>query len=170
MPITSSLSRFRLRYTSKRFSSILCPARNFVGCKSQVFSAALKTSYFLEGFDCLPIQRKVIDYAACVLFVEFTQHTVVVAQSDPVVLISIGCITPIDRCSSYRARPLLCSTDNSRGVGNGARMNCSVGFFPEKVAPVTGTTSLTGPHAFGPKKIYFGHKILMKQPHNDCSY
>ena len=29
--------------------------------------------------------------------------------------------------------------------------------------------SLTGPHAFGPKKIYFGHKILMKQPH-DCSY
>ena len=28
---------------------------------------------------------------------------------------------------------------------------------------------LTGPHAFGPKKIYFGHKILMKQPH-DCSY
>ena len=29
--------------------------------------------------------------------------------------------------------------------------------------------SLTGPHAFGPKKIYFGHKIPMKQPH-DCSY
>ena len=29
--------------------------------------------------------------------------------------------------------------------------------------------NLTGPHAFGPKKIYFGHKILMKQPH-DCSY
>ena len=28
---------------------------------------------------------------------------------------------------------------------------------------------LTGPHAFGPKNIYFGHKILMKQPH-DCSY
>ena len=28
---------------------------------------------------------------------------------------------------------------------------------------------LTGPHAFGPQKIYFGHKILMKQPH-DCSY
>ena len=28
---------------------------------------------------------------------------------------------------------------------------------------------LTGPHAFGPKKIYFGLKILMKQPH-DCSY
>ena len=28
---------------------------------------------------------------------------------------------------------------------------------------------LTGPHAFGPKKIYVGHKILMKQPH-DCSY
>ena len=28
---------------------------------------------------------------------------------------------------------------------------------------------LTGPHAFGPKKIYFGHKILIKQPH-DCSY
>ena len=27
----------------------------------------------------------------------------------------------------------------------------------------------TGPHAFGPKNIYFGHKILMKQPH-DCSY
>ena len=30
-------------------------------------------------------------------------------------------------------------------------------------------TRLTGPHAFGPKNIYFGHKILMKQPH-DCSY
>ena len=28
---------------------------------------------------------------------------------------------------------------------------------------------LTGPHAFGPKKIYFVPKILMKQPH-DCSY
>ena len=28
---------------------------------------------------------------------------------------------------------------------------------------------LTEPHAFGPKKKYFGHKILMKQPH-DCSY
>ena len=28
----------------------------------------------------------------------------------------------------------------------------------------------TGPHAFGPKQIYFGHKILMKQPHDDCSY
>ena len=25
------------------------------------------------------------------------------------------------------------------------------------------------PHAFGPKKIYFVPKILMKQPH-DCSY
>ena len=31
------------------------------------------------------------------------------------------------------------------------------------------TLRLTGPHAFGPKKIYFGHKILMKQPH-DSSY
>ena len=29
--------------------------------------------------------------------------------------------------------------------------------------------SLTGPHAFGPKKIFFVPKILMKQPH-DCSY
>ena len=28
---------------------------------------------------------------------------------------------------------------------------------------------LTGPHAFGPKKIYFVPKILRKQPH-DCSY
>ena len=28
---------------------------------------------------------------------------------------------------------------------------------------------LTGPHAFGPKNIYFAPKILMKQPH-DCSY
>ena len=28
---------------------------------------------------------------------------------------------------------------------------------------------LTGPHAFGPKYVYIGHKILMKQPH-DCSY
>ena len=28
---------------------------------------------------------------------------------------------------------------------------------------------LTGPHAFGPKNIYFVPKILMKQPH-DCSY
>ena len=28
---------------------------------------------------------------------------------------------------------------------------------------------LTGPHAFGPKKVYFGNKILMKQLH-DCSY
>ena len=26
---------------------------------------------------------------------------------------------------------------------------------------------LTGPHAFGPKYVYIGHKILMKQPH-DC--
>ena len=31
------------------------------------------------------------------------------------------------------------------------------------------TAALTGPHAFGPKKKYFGHKILMKQPH-DYSY
>ena len=29
--------------------------------------------------------------------------------------------------------------------------------------------SLTGPHAFEPKNIYFVPKILMKQPH-DCSY
>ena len=28
---------------------------------------------------------------------------------------------------------------------------------------------LTGPHTLGPKKIYFGHKILMK-PSHDCSY
>ena len=28
---------------------------------------------------------------------------------------------------------------------------------------------LTGPHAFEPKYVYIGHKILMKQPH-DCSY
>ena len=27
----------------------------------------------------------------------------------------------------------------------------------------------TGPHAFGPKKIHFVPKILMKQPY-DCSY
>ena len=32
-----------------------------------------------------------------------------------------------------------------------------------------GERCLTGPHAFGPKNIYFRHKILMKQPH-DCSY
>ena len=31
------------------------------------------------------------------------------------------------------------------------------------------STPLTGPHAFGPKYVYIGHKILMKQPH-DCSY
>ena len=29
--------------------------------------------------------------------------------------------------------------------------------------------SLTGPHAFGPKYVYIGHKILMKQPY-DCRY
>ena len=29
--------------------------------------------------------------------------------------------------------------------------------------------SLTGPHAFEPKKIYFVPKVLMKQPHY-CSY
>ena len=28
---------------------------------------------------------------------------------------------------------------------------------------------LTGPHAFGPKYLNIGHKILLKQPH-DCSY
>ena len=35
----------------------------------------------------------------------------------------------------------------------------------------TGNTleDLTGLHAFGPKYVYIGHKILMKQPH-DCSY
>ena len=33
----------------------------------------------------------------------------------------------------------------------------------------TSPSFLTGPHAFGPKNIYFVHKILMKQPH-DCSY
>ena len=34
---------------------------------------------------------------------------------------------------------------------------------------VFGCVCLTGPHAFGPKCFYFGHKIVMKQPH-DCSY
>ena len=38
-----------------------------------------------------------------------------------------------------------------------------------KIHTVYTAPFLTGPHAFGPKKIYFGHKILMKQPH-DCSY
>ena len=31
------------------------------------------------------------------------------------------------------------------------------------------TLLLTGPHASGPKYVYVGHKILIKQPH-DCSY
>ena len=31
------------------------------------------------------------------------------------------------------------------------------------------SSTLTGPHAFGPKNIYFVPKITMKQPH-DCSY
>ena len=46
----------------------------------------------------------------------------------------------------------------------GTRVGCNFGVFTLLI------NSVSGPHAFGPKKIYFGHKILMKQPHDCSSY
>ena len=40
-------------------------------------------------------------------------------------------------------------------------------FFVSQIYPFLAL--LTGPHAFWPKRNYFGHKILMK-PSHDCSY
>ena len=42
-------------------------------------------------------------------------------------------------------------------------------WFDGTIIDIISTILLTGPHAFGPKYVYIGHKILMKQPH-DCSY
>ena len=39
----------------------------------------------------------------------------------------------------------------------------------QRTAENIGCSSLTGPHALGPKCVNIGHKILTKQPH-DCSY
>ena len=44
-----------------------------------------------------------------------------------------------------------------------------VWFDDDTIIIESSTILLTGPHAFGPKNIYFVLIILMKQPH-DCSY